>query len=150
LPTAVILCPVQTCWKIHQQEQSPTYPMINLSPYFDNALEYLASYKFIIHECVPFKFHTINMDFLGILLPLRLCIVLSKLFEYYLMYEILRKRNTVYYRIHKLFTRRGRRTLMNLEIKELNRMICRQCEEKNYEKCRNCKVYQLINKIAAL
>jgi len=38
---------------------------------------------------------------------------------------------------------------MNSEIKELNRMICKECDEKDYEKCRNCKVYHLINKIAA-
>jgi hypothetical protein len=37
---------------------------------------------------------------------------------------------------------------MNSEIKELNRIICKQCDEKDYEKCKNCKVYQLINKIA--
>ncbi|MEM2971758.1 MAG: hypothetical protein QW270_04975 [Candidatus Bathyarchaeia archaeon] len=36
----------------------------------------------------------------------------------------------------------------NSEIKELNRLICKQCNEKEYEKCKNCKVYQLINKIA--
>ncbi len=38
--------------------------------------------------------------------------------------------------------------LMSTEIKELNRMICKQCDEKDYEKCRSCKVYQLVNKIA--
>jgi len=32
---------------------------------------------------------------------------------------------------------------MNSEIKELNRIICKQCDEKDYEKCRNCKVYHL-------
>jgi hypothetical protein len=37
---------------------------------------------------------------------------------------------------------------VNSEIKELNRLICKQCDEKDYEKCKNCKVYQLINKIA--
>ncbi|MGB9676435.1 MAG: hypothetical protein ACPL0C_04535 [Candidatus Bathyarchaeales archaeon] len=37
---------------------------------------------------------------------------------------------------------------MNAEIKELNRIICKQCDEKDYEKCRSCKVYYLINKIA--
>jgi len=36
---------------------------------------------------------------------------------------------------------------MEPEIRELNRMICNQCEEKEYEKCRCCKVYLLINKI---
>jgi hypothetical protein len=37
---------------------------------------------------------------------------------------------------------------MNSEIKELNRIICKRCVEKDYEKCRDCKVYKLINKIA--
>ncbi len=38
--------------------------------------------------------------------------------------------------------------LMDSEIKELNRMICNQCEEKEYEKCQACKIYMLVNKIA--
>jgi len=38
---------------------------------------------------------------------------------------------------------------MNSEIKELNRIICKQCDEKDYEKCKSCRIYQLINKIAA-
>lgn len=37
---------------------------------------------------------------------------------------------------------------MHTEIKELSRMICNQCEEKEYEKCKGCRVYQLVNKIA--
>jgi hypothetical protein len=37
---------------------------------------------------------------------------------------------------------------MSTEIRELNRIVCRQCVEKEYEKCRTCKVYQLVNKIA--
>jgi hypothetical protein len=37
---------------------------------------------------------------------------------------------------------------MNSEIKELNRIVCKQCDEKDYEKCKNCRIYQLINKIA--
>lgn len=36
---------------------------------------------------------------------------------------------------------------MKSEIKELNRIICKECIEKDYEECRNCKVYQLVNKI---
>ncbi|MGB9756212.1 MAG: hypothetical protein ACPLVJ_00300 [Candidatus Bathyarchaeales archaeon] len=40
------------------------------------------------------------------------------------------------------------RIAMNSELKELNRIICKQCDEKDYEKCKNCKIYQLINKIA--
>jgi hypothetical protein len=39
-------------------------------------------------------------------------------------------------------------TAMNSEIRELNRMICNQCDEKEYEKCKFCKVYLLINRIA--
>ena len=37
---------------------------------------------------------------------------------------------------------------MYTEIKELNRMMCKECVEKAYEKCRACKVYRLVNKIA--
>ena len=65
------------------------------------------------------------------------------------MYEILRKRNTAYYvNLTKSFNELGE-IRMNPEIRELNRMICKKCNEKNYEKCRDCKVFQLINKIAA-
>lgn len=39
--------------------------------------------------------------------------------------------------------------LVGYEIRELNRIICRQCNEKDYEKCKNCKVYLLVNKLAA-
>jgi len=48
----------------------------------------------------------------------------------------------------KLIIKEGSERVMNSEIKELNRIICKQCDEKDYEKCKNCKVYQLINKIA--
>lgn len=34
---------------------------------------------------------------------------------------------------------------MNSEIKELNKLLCKHCEEKEYEKCHSCKVYQLVN-----
>ncbi|MEM3442918.1 MAG: hypothetical protein QW667_05680 [Candidatus Bathyarchaeia archaeon] len=37
---------------------------------------------------------------------------------------------------------------MNAEIKELNRIICKGCDEKNYEKCRGCRIYYLINRLA--
>jgi len=37
---------------------------------------------------------------------------------------------------------------MYTEIKELNRMMCRECVEKAYEKCKSCKVYRLVNRIA--
>lgn len=36
---------------------------------------------------------------------------------------------------------------MGCEVKELNRMICNQCDEKEYEKCKCCRVYQLVNRI---
>jgi len=38
---------------------------------------------------------------------------------------------------------------MNSEIKELNRILCRNCDVADYEKCKHCKVYRLINKIVA-
>jgi len=34
------------------------------------------------------------------------------------------------------------------DVKELNKMLCEGCEQTKYEKCRSCKVYQLINSIA--
>ena len=37
---------------------------------------------------------------------------------------------------------------MNAEIRELNRMLCKECSEKEYDRCRTCKVYQMVNKIA--
>jgi len=37
---------------------------------------------------------------------------------------------------------------MNAEIRELNRIVCNHCDEKNYEKCRGCRVYLLFNRIA--
>lgn len=37
---------------------------------------------------------------------------------------------------------------MSSEIRELNRMICKRCDEKEYEKCKSCKIYLLVNKIA--
>lgn len=36
---------------------------------------------------------------------------------------------------------------MDSEIRELNRIICKDCDEKEYEKCKDCKVYRLVNKI---
>jgi len=36
---------------------------------------------------------------------------------------------------------------MNSEIRELNRIICKGCAEKEYEKCKSCRVYLLINKM---
>jgi hypothetical protein len=38
---------------------------------------------------------------------------------------------------------------MKLEIKELNKMICKRCNETEYERCKFCKVYNLINTIAS-
>jgi hypothetical protein len=34
------------------------------------------------------------------------------------------------------------------EVKELSRIICNQCKEKEYDKCRVCRIYQLVNRIA--
>jgi hypothetical protein len=38
---------------------------------------------------------------------------------------------------------------MNSEVRELNRVICNRCDEKEYEKCRSCRIYLLVNRIAA-
>jgi hypothetical protein len=38
---------------------------------------------------------------------------------------------------------------MNSEVKELNKLLCKTCNEKNYEKCQSCKVYLLINSLAS-
>ncbi len=36
--------------------------------------------------------------------------------------------------------------MVHSEIRELNRMICNRCDEKEYEKCKACKIYLLVNK----
>ncbi|MGB9741289.1 MAG: hypothetical protein ACP5IM_07625 [Candidatus Bathyarchaeia archaeon] len=64
------------------------------------------------------------------------------------MREILLKRNRLYYQINVQSSSEEEKP-MNAEIKELNRIICKQCDERDYEKCRNCKIHQLINKIAS-
>ena len=38
---------------------------------------------------------------------------------------------------------------MNAELKELNRLLCRECSKTKYEECKNCKVYKLINSLAS-
>ncbi len=38
---------------------------------------------------------------------------------------------------------------MSSEVTELNRIICNRCDEREYEKCRECKIYLLVNKIAS-
>jgi hypothetical protein len=38
---------------------------------------------------------------------------------------------------------------MSSEVVELNRIICNRCEQKEYDKCRACRIYLLMNKIAA-
>lgn len=38
---------------------------------------------------------------------------------------------------------------MASEVKELSRIICNRCGEKEYEKCRDCRIYYLLNRIAA-
>ena len=37
---------------------------------------------------------------------------------------------------------------MTSEVVELNRIICNRCEQKEYEKCKACRIYLLLNKIA--
>ena len=41
----------------------------------------------------------------------------------------------------------GKRINMH-EIKELSRIVCNNCDEKEYEKCRVCRIYLLVNRIA--
>ncbi len=36
---------------------------------------------------------------------------------------------------------------MQSEIKELNRIVCNQCDEREYEKCRCCRIYRLVNSV---
>jgi hypothetical protein len=36
---------------------------------------------------------------------------------------------------------------MDQEIRELNRLICKRCEEREYENCKACRVYKLVNSI---
>ena len=38
-------------------------------------------------------------------------------------------------------------SVMSQEIRELNRLICNRCEEREYEKCKDCRIYHLVNKI---
>jgi hypothetical protein len=38
---------------------------------------------------------------------------------------------------------------MSSEVMELSRIICNRCDQKEYEKCRTCRIYVLMNKIAA-
>jgi len=38
---------------------------------------------------------------------------------------------------------------MKSEIIELNKMLCKNCNETKYEKCQECRVYQLINSLAS-
>ena len=35
--------------------------------------------------------------------------------------------------------------MMNAEVKELNKLLCKNCDEKCYEKCKSCEVYILVN-----
>lgn len=36
---------------------------------------------------------------------------------------------------------------MNNEVKELNKLLCDNCVERDYEKCKSCKVYILVNSL---
>jgi len=38
---------------------------------------------------------------------------------------------------------------MNAELKELNRLLCKNCDKTKYEDCKRCRVYQLINSLAS-
>ncbi len=38
---------------------------------------------------------------------------------------------------------------MKQEIIELNKLLCKNCNETEYENCRECKVYQLVNTLAS-
>jgi len=37
--------------------------------------------------------------------------------------------------------------VMNSEIIEINKMLCKGCKETKYEKCQECRVYKLINSL---
>lgn len=63
------------------------------------------------------------------------------------LYGILLDRNSVYYLISGQLPIACEEMNMHSEIKELNRIICNECDEKEYEKCKICKIYQLVNKI---
>jgi len=43
----------------------------------------------------------------------------------------------------------GENAEMKAEVREINKMMCRGCSETDYEKCKFCKVYNLINSIAS-
>lgn len=38
---------------------------------------------------------------------------------------------------------------MDPEIVELNKLLCKTCSETEYEKCKECRVYQLINSLVS-
>lgn len=38
---------------------------------------------------------------------------------------------------------------MKPEVIELNKILCRNCNETKYEKCKECRVYQLINSLVS-
>jgi len=38
---------------------------------------------------------------------------------------------------------------MNNEVKELNKLLCENCVERNYENCKSCKVYILVNSLVS-
>ena len=63
------------------------------------------------------------------------------------LHKILRVGNMVY-TISSAFFSIGECEMTN-EIRELNRMLCKDCDENDYDKCKACRVYQLVNKIAA-
>ncbi len=38
---------------------------------------------------------------------------------------------------------------MKSQIVELNKMLCKGCNETKYERCKECRVYQLINSLVS-
>jgi len=38
---------------------------------------------------------------------------------------------------------------MKLEVKELSKMVCKDCSETDYQKCQSCRIHQLINSMAS-
>ena len=38
---------------------------------------------------------------------------------------------------------------MKPEVIELNKLLCRNCNETKYEICKECKVYQLVNSLVS-
>ena len=46
-----------------------------------------------------------------------------------------------------LFLLRNGEDIMRSEIRELSSIVCKNCQEKSYEHCQKCRIYQLLNKL---